>query len=179
MMDEPVYVFQTERLKLREITVADAESLLLLFEDPIAMQYFPSLRNRAETMEWIQIVQNRYETDGHGIYACILKDTDVFIGYCGLLLQRELDGSDEIEVGYGLIRDYWGKGYAAEAARGCMEHAFRTLGAPRVISLIRPENVPSIKVARRNKMRFAKTIFRFGYVHQVYTAVNPYLKLPA
>jgi [ribosomal protein S5]-alanine N-acetyltransferase len=137
------------------------------------MQYFPSTKDRTETVEWIRAMLNRYEDDGMGFYACILKDTEEFIGYCGLVLQKDVDGSDEMEVGYGLIRRYWHHGYATEAAKACMEHAFAHLGAKSVISLIRPENIPSINVARRNQLTFVKTVFRFGYPHGVYGAKSP------
>lgn len=167
------WILETPRLYLRRIGLEDTDPLLLLFEDPVAMQYFPATKDRTETREWIRAMLDRYERDGTGFYACILKDTDAFIGYCGLLFQKDVDGVDETEVGYGLIRKYWGHGYATEAAKACMEHAFNRLGAKRVISLIRPENIPSIHVARRNDLTYLKTIFRFGYPHHVYVAKSP------
>jgi [ribosomal protein S5]-alanine N-acetyltransferase len=169
-MGSRALILETQRLYLRKFTLEDTDDLLLLFEDPVAMQYFPSTRNREETREWIQAMLNRYETDGMGFYACILKDTEEFIGYCGLVLQKNVDGDDEIEVGYGLIRKYWHRGYATEAARACMDHAFKHLGAERVISLIRPENISSVNVARRNQLSFSKTVVRFGFTHRVYAA---------
>ncbi|MBU4002645.1 MAG: GNAT family N-acetyltransferase [Proteobacteria bacterium] len=166
-------VLETPRLYLRKITLEDTDSLQLLFEDPVAMQYFPGTKDRAETGEWIHTMRSRYESDGMGFYACILKDTEEFIGYCGLLLQKDVDGTDETEVGYGLIRKYWHQGYATEAAKACMEHAFNHLGAKSIISLIRPENINSINVARRNHLTFVKNVVRFGHPHRVYGAKSP------
>lgn len=167
------WILETPRLFLRKIRLEDTDALLELFEDPVAMQYFPAIKDRAETREWIQAMMDRYERDGIGFYACILKDPEAFIGYCGLLIQKDVEGVDETEVGYGLVRKYWGHGYATEAAKACMGHAFHRLGAKRVISLIRPENTPSIHVARRNGLTYLKTVLRFGYPHQVYGANRP------
>jgi RimJ/RimL family protein N-acetyltransferase len=81
---------------------------------------------------------------------------------------QEVDGVDELEVGYHFKTNHWGNGYATEAARGCMEYAFNQLGRRRIISMIRPENIPSRRVAERNGLRIDKQIFWRGYDHYVY-----------
>jgi len=68
------------------------------------------------------------------------------VGDCGLVIQ-EVDGIEELEVGYHFNRKYWGRGFATEAARACMDYAFERLGRRRVISMIRPDNAPSRRVA--------------------------------
>ena len=169
-MNPEQILIQTDRLSLRPITQDDADDLMDLFSDPVAMAYFPNIKSRQETMVWIDSVLNRYQTDGYGFYACILKDSGLFIGYSGPLLQRNVDGRDEIEIGYGLIRKYWHHGYATEAAKACMDYAFDHLGAKRIISLIRPENQASVRVAQRNNLTVEKNVSRFGYNHLVYVS---------
>ena len=169
-MNPEKILIQTDRLYLRPITHDDADDLMDLFSDPVAMAHFPTIKTRRETMVWIDSVLNRYQTDGYGLYACILKDTGLFVGYSGPLLQRDVDGRDEIEIGYGLIRKYWHHGYATESAKACMEYAFDHLGANRIISLIRPENQASVRVAHRNNLAAEKSVFRFGYNHLVYVS---------
>ena len=97
----------------------------------------------------------------------LLRDTDQLIGDCGCTLQ-EVEGRNEIEVGYHVRRDLWGKGYATEAAQACMEYAFTKLGVKRVISMIRPENAPSRRVAEKNGLTCEKVVFWRGYEHCIY-----------
>ena len=97
----------------------------------------------------------------------VLKTSGEVIGDCGLVTQQ-IEGRPELEVGYHLRRDQWGHGYATEAARGCMEYAFGTLDAPKVISLIRQENVPSRRVAERNGMKVEREVMYFGLTHLMY-----------
>ena len=81
---------------------------------------------------------------------------------------KEYQGRDEIELNYFLLPDFWGKGYATEAARACMSLAFDVLGAEKVISLIRPENVPSRRVAERNGMKIERQVMHAALPHLVY-----------
>jgi RimJ/RimL family protein N-acetyltransferase len=97
----------------------------------------------------------------------ILKSTSELIGDCGLVRQS-VDGVDEIEIGYHVRRDLWGQGYASEAARACRDHGFSTLSAERLISLIRPENVSSRRVAEKNGMTIWKEVTRANLLHYVY-----------
>ena len=170
-------ILKTNRLLLREIVNEDNAELFKLFSDPVAMQYFPSTKNEEETKEWINETLNRYEKDSIGFYICINKKTLDVIGYCGLLLQEDVDGHDEIEIGYGLLRKYWHHGYATEAAIGCKKYGFDELNLKKLISLIRPENVPSIRVAINNEMIWQKDIVRWENVHGIYAITkNEYLK---
>ena len=66
-----------------------------------------------------------------------------------------------------------GHGYATEAAAACIDYAFRTLGTTKVISLIRPENLPSCRVAERNGMKIERTIIHFGLPQLVYAVSKP------
>lgn len=93
-----------------------------------------------------------------GFFYCALQKTNEFVGICGLLQQKDVEGRDEIEVGYLFIQEYWGKGLATEAAKTCMEYGFHTLSFKRIISLIEPENIASIRVAEKNGLHKEKTI---------------------
>lgn len=165
-MSKPI--LETERLLLREITHADCEELLQIWGDADAMRLFPRVLNRQEMTEWIDRNLKRYECHGHGVWAVILKDSQQFVGDCGLVIQ-EVDGVEELEVGYHFNPKFWGRGFATEAARGCMEYAFTQLNRRRVISMVRPENLPSRRVAERNGLKIEKEIFWRGYQHYVYS----------
>ena len=160
-------VLETPRLLLREFTPADANALETVLGDPVTMQYYPAAFDRKGIEEWIGKNIGRYQRDGHGLWALMLKDSGELIGDCGCTLQ-EVEGMNHIEVGYHVRRDLWGRGYATEAARACMEYAFAQLGAARVISMIRPENLQSRRVAEKNGMTCEKVIFWRGYDHCIY-----------
>ncbi len=164
-MNEPI--LETERLILRQISHDDLDELLQIWGDAETMSLFPKTLNRQEMSEWIDRNLKRYEDFGHGIWAVILKADGVFVGDCGLVIQ-EVDGVQELEVGYHFNKRFWGQGFAAEAARGCMDYAFNQLNRRRIISMIRPENLPSQRVAQRNGLKIEKEIFWRGYLHCVY-----------
>lgn len=160
-------ILETGRLVLREFTLQDADALEGVLGDPVAMQYYPAALDRKGVEEWIKRNTDRYGRDGHGLWALLLKDSGELIGDCGCILQ-EVEGKNEIEVGYNVRRDLWGNGYATEAAQACMNHAFAKLGARRVISMVRPENVRSRRVAEKNGMTCEKIVFWRGYDHCIY-----------
>ncbi|HAU0297535.1 TPA: GNAT family N-acetyltransferase [Legionella pneumophila] len=170
-------VFETDRLFFRKITMMDVENLQKIFSDPITMQYYPKIFNIEETKAWIQRVLNNYDKHGAGLWACHLKSTDEFVGQCGLFFQPNIDGQDEVEIGYLFVRKFWHQGLATEAACGTMNYAREKLGYKRLISLIRPENIPSRRVAGRNGFVPEKEITYKGYKHLVYVnepnASNP------
>jgi [ribosomal protein S5]-alanine N-acetyltransferase len=161
-------ILETERLSLREITSDDLDDLLEIWGDPEAMRHFPRVLDRQAMLEWVGRNQRRYEQYGHGLWAAHLRGERGLIGDCGLVFQ-EVEGVEELEVGYHFNRKYWGRGFAAESAQACLNYAFERLGRRRVISMIRPENVPSRRVAERNGLRIEKEFFWRDYRHYVYS----------
>jgi len=131
------------------------------------MQHYPKKFSRADAEEWIERNLRRYDEHGFGLFAVVLRHSDELIGDCGAISQI-VDGKTELEVGYHFRRDQWGHGYATEAARACMVFAFRRLGAEKVISLIRPENTPSRRVAERNGMTIERQVVHTALPHLVY-----------
>lgn len=160
-------ILETERLLLRHLEPEDADAIYEIIGDPIAMQYYPRSFTRDDAVTWIHRNRQRYEDDGFGLCAVVLKSENAVIGDCGLTLQT-VEDLPELEVGYHFQRKHWGRGYATEAARGCMKLAFEQFGAGKVISLIRPENVASRRVAERNGMKIERQIMRAGLPHLVY-----------
>lgn len=138
-----------------------------LLGDPIVMKHYPHPMDRAEAQQWIERGLARYERDGCSFYALESLATGEFLGQCGILIQ-EVEGVNETEVGYLLLRKYWHKGYATEAARACLEFAHSERKAERVISLIVPENVPSQNVARRLGAVIEKQIIKWDLPHDVW-----------
>jgi len=159
-------VLKTSRLILREFVPGDADALARVISDPETMRFYPSPFDRAEVEEWIARNIRRYRANGYGLWAVDLKATGEMIGDCGITLQ-EVDGEHLPEIGYHLRRDLWGQGLATEAALACRDYGFRVLEADLLISLIRPENVASGRVAERNGMKVWKDTVRVGLRHCV------------
>ncbi len=159
-------MIETERLILRSLTRDDVDVIFAIIGDPLTMQYYPRTFTREDAVEWIERNLRRYE-NGHGLLAIVLKGSSEMIGDCGLARQ-EVEGEEMLEVGYHLHRDHWGHGYATEAARACMDYGFRELGAGKIVSLIRPENTPSRRVAERNGLRVERTVTHSGLPHLLY-----------
>lgn len=149
---------ESERLVTRFLTMDDAATWMPYFANKenskfidIAGDQLPAQRAQA----WMEFCLKRYRESRYGLQALVLKDTGEMIGQCGLLLQ-EVDGLPELEIGYHLLLPYWGKGYAAEAARLFRDYAFGNNMAPYLVSIIHPGNTASKKVAMRNGMTLWK-----------------------
>jgi [ribosomal protein S5]-alanine N-acetyltransferase len=160
-------ILQTERLTLREFVPQDVDALAWLLSDPHTMRFYPAPLDRAGVLEWIDRNRRRYADMGHGLWAMILNSTGELIGDCGLTRQN-VDGVAEIEIGYHVRRDHWGKGYAPEAARACQNYGFAKLNVERLISLIRSENMPSRRVAEKIGMKIWKQVIWRELAHVVY-----------
>ncbi|HEY6272009.1 MAG TPA: GNAT family N-acetyltransferase [Terriglobales bacterium] len=160
-------ILETQRLILRRFVAGDAVALAAVLGDSVAMEFYPAALDRKGVENWIEKNIGRYRRDGHGLWAMLLKDVNLLIGDCGCTLQ-EVEGQHEVEVGYHVRRDLWGHGYATEAARASMEYGFTLLGARRVISMIRPENLRSRRVAEKNGMMSEKIIRWRDYDHCIY-----------
>jgi [ribosomal protein S5]-alanine N-acetyltransferase len=162
-----VTVLETERLYLRELQPSDADDLFEILGDPQTMAFYPSPKTREETDAWIAWSRGSYAERGFGLWASVLKSDGALVGDCGLTVQS-VDGEGFVEVGYHLNKRLWHRGYATEAAVACRDHAFETVGVGRLIALIRPENEPSWRVARRLGMSVWRRTERAGLAHDVY-----------
>jgi RimJ/RimL family protein N-acetyltransferase len=165
---------QTGRLRLRPFRIGDVEELHGVLGDPEAMQWYPAPFTLEETESWVRTNLDRYRRDGTGLWAIEDRATGEFLGDCGLVHQL-VDGVDEVEVGWHVKRSRWGQGIAPEAGGACRDRAFNDLGLDRIISLIRPENVQSRRVAAKLGMAVEKeTAFgSHGWKHFVYALHAP------
>jgi RimJ/RimL family protein N-acetyltransferase len=160
-------ILETERLLLREFVTEDGDALALVLSDPETMRYYPTTLDRAGVAAWIERNRRRYADAGHGLWAMVLKSSGEVVGDCGLTRQT-VDGTDEIEIGYHVRRDLWGRGYAAEAACACRDYGFARFPVDRLISLIRPENLPSRRVAEKTGLSLWKEVMWRDLPHCVY-----------
>lgn len=150
----------------------DYEALCRILKDDEAMYAYEGAFSDQEVQEWLDRQRERYENDGFGLWAVIRKDSGQMIGQCGITMQDYREGQ-VMEVGYLFEKEYWGQGYATEAAVACREYAFNELNAEEVYSIIRDTNIPSQKVALRNGMDCRDTIIKqyrgFMLPHLIYS----------
>lgn len=131
------------------------------------MRFYPAPFDRSGVQNWISRNVGRYAKNGFGLWAAVLKSTGEVIGDCGLTVQN-VDGVDEVEIGYHTRRDLWGQGLATEAARACRDYGFAQLPAGRLISIIRPENLASRRVAEKNGLTVMKEVLWANLPHLIY-----------
>jgi ribosomal-protein-alanine N-acetyltransferase len=160
-------VLETPRLLLRQLRIGDLDAMRSYLGDPKTMLHYPAPFSREFVQEGIRKNLARYEEYGYGLLGVVLKQSGQLIGDCGLVWQ-DLDTGAELEVGYHFRRDHWNHGYATEAARACIEFAFEHTNVDHVISLIRPENLASSRVAEKNGLRISRQITWNGLLHEVW-----------
>ncbi|MEM7257531.1 MAG: GNAT family N-acetyltransferase [Pseudomonadota bacterium] len=158
-------IIETERLRLRSFALSDYEALCVLFADSEVMKSSMSGTKTSEEVSAWLIEQVERRGDGIELQAVERKDSTCVIGYCGLSEFSNTDGKVEIQIGYRLIRQYWGNGYATEAAGVVRDFAFTVLSVNRLVALIEPINVRSIAVARKIGMVYEKEVLLEGYDH--------------
>jgi RimJ/RimL family protein N-acetyltransferase len=161
-------VLETKRLSLRHLALNDVDNLLGIFSDPDAMRYYSATKGRKETIDWINWNIKSYIDHGFGLWAVMRKDTSAFAGQCGLIMQRNVDGRDEVEIGYSFLREQWNHGFATEAAIACRQLGFTDFNLTHLVSLIDSENRASKRVAQKVGMLWEKEIDRWGKRIQVY-----------
>lgn len=163
---------ETERLYLRKMTQEDFADLSKHLQDPEVMYAYEHPFSDIEIQEGIDKQLQRYEEDGFGVLAVILKESGELIGQCGLSMQP-CEGRKLPEIGYIFQKEYWGKGYATEAATACKKYAFEELGIKEVYSLIKEDNIASQNVELRNGMsvvgRFSKDYSGVAVPHLIFS----------
>jgi RimJ/RimL family protein N-acetyltransferase len=143
-------ILETNRLILRHQVLDDLDNLFALYCDPDVSRYIPDVpRNYEEAREELEWHMNGHPKHPElGLWATIHKETNKFIGRCGLL-PWTIDGQNEVEVA-------WGQGLGTEAAQAILDYGFEKLNLSRLICLIDEENLASIKVAEKIGMNFEK-----------------------
>lgn len=161
----------TKRLRFRELAQDDLDFVAAMLADPEVMRYYPRVYTRDEAREWILRQRRRYHEDGHGLWLVLARLTGMPVGQVGLV-EQQVDGRSESEVGYLIQRAFWRHGLATEASRAVRDWAFDVLGRERVIALIRPENGPSQGVARKLGLRVVERCQHGGFEHDVWAVTR-------
>jgi RimJ/RimL family protein N-acetyltransferase len=158
---------ETERLLLRPFRNEDHAAYAAMCADPEVMKFLGTgvTQNAAEAWRAMASMLGHWQLLGYGMFAAEVKATGELAGRVGFL---DPPGWPGFELGWVLGREHWGKGYAIEGARACLDYAFGPLRRERVISLIRPANERSIRVAERLGERLAGEVELLGGTALVY-----------
>lgn len=147
-------MLETDRLYLRPLDETDIDAIFAMRRDAEIMRFIrPPQTRRAESLNWIRLISEKWQTEKIGFCGVIEKETGNLIGWCGLWRLKE---TGEVEVGYAIVKDFWGRGFATEAAKKMLEYGFNTLGLERIVAVAHPENQPSQNVMKRLGMRFVR-----------------------
>jgi RimJ/RimL family protein N-acetyltransferase len=166
---------ETDRLCLRLFEESDLDAYAEMCADAEVMKYLGGVTmSRAEAWRNMATVLGHWHLRGFGLWAVEEKASGEMAGRVGCWRPEGWPG---LEIAWTLRRAFWGRGYATESARAALSVAFGELRQTRVISMIHPENQPSIRVARRLRMRLEGRTLLLGHEVEVYgirrTAIVP------
>jgi RimJ/RimL family protein N-acetyltransferase len=138
----------TQRLILRELRATDFDAYAQMCNDPEVMRYIGTGKplSRSESWRNMAMIVGHWQLRGYGMWAVEQRQSSEMIGRIGCW---QPEGWPGFEIGWSLRRAYWGRGLATEGAKAAIDYAFQELKQSHVISLIRPENVASIRVAQK------------------------------
>ena len=155
-------ILETNRLVLREFTVADAEFILKLLNEPSYLKFIgdKGVRTVADAQTYLTNGPiTSYQKNGFGVYLTALKENDTPVGMCGLIKR---DGLLDVDIGYAFLPAYWGKGYASEAAEATMVYGKMKLGLERIVGITAVTNQGSINVLQKIGLKFERMIILPG-----------------
>lgn len=177
LSDGVIPQLENERLVLRALEPSDLDAYAAMYGDSAVMRYIENGRplDRAAAWRSMAVHLGHWRLRGYGQWALVERASGELVGRAGLW---HPEGWPGLEVGWLLARRHWGRGFATEGARAALAHAFDVVGAERVISVIRPDNTPSIRVAERLGERYERTIDLRREPAHVY-AVGPHQWLTA
>jgi RimJ/RimL family protein N-acetyltransferase len=149
---------ETARLQLRKLTHDDAAFIVALVNEPafianIGNKHARDIEGAIRYLDAGPLAS--YARHGHGLLHVSLKDGGEAIGICGLLKR---DGLDDADVGFALLQQHWGQGYAAEAAAACLTDGYGRLGLPRIVGITKPDNIGSQRVLEKIGLVFERMV---------------------
>ncbi len=156
-MKEP-YIFQSERLGFRNWIQSDVLNMSTINADPKVMEFFPVIATHQQTEAFVKRMQEQFEQKGFCYFAVDRLDIGEFIGFIGISEQTyESNFTPCVDIGWRLAQKQWGKGYATEGAKRCLEYAFNELGLVKIMSVCPEVNKHSEVVMQKIGMRKVKT----------------------
>lgn len=174
-------VVETERLILREILPTDVDGLFNLDSDPEVHRYLGNkiVKDKDQIVDLINFIRQQYIDNRIGRWAIIDKENNDFMGWSGLKFVTEITNNHNnyFDLGYRLIKKYWGKGIATEAALASLEYAFNKLNTDEVFAMADCENSASNKILKKVGFHFIETFKLDGITHNWYKITKKNFKI--
>ena len=147
-------VIETERLYLKEFSLADAESMFALNLEPEVLKYTgdSAFISVEEARDFIENYK-QYQLYGFGRWSAFIKDNGEYIGWCGLKYSED---KNECDVGFRFFKKHWKKGFATESAIACVNFGFEKLQIDKIVGRAMSANFASVKVLEKIGMKFTK-----------------------
>ena len=144
------YLFKSKRLGFRNWTNEDSDEFSKLNSDEKVMEHFPKTLSKKEVGKFIDGLKKHFTENGFTYYATEIIETKEFIGMIGLAFQEyKTNFTPAIDIGWRLKRDAWGKGYATEGAKRCLEYAFNELEINKIIAVCPVKNKKSENIMKK------------------------------
>lgn len=143
-------MIETNRILLRKFLHTDVDGMFQLHSNPEVHTYLgnKTIQSKEEAASLINYIQQQYNEFGIGRWACIEKDSNKFMGWCGLKFVTEIENNQSHfhDIGYRFLPEFWNKGFAKEAAKPCVEYGFQKMGLQKIIGTCHIDNIASRKV---------------------------------
>lgn len=163
----PGEVCQDGRITLRQLVDDDLDFLAQMLGDSEVMRYWPRPLSRAEAEQWLRRQQKRYIDDGCGYWLVVDNQTRKPVGQAGVIM-TDVEGKRLPMIGYMIHRLQWRKRYGIDAAWRCIVHILHSRHEPVAYTLIRPENEPSLALARKMGMKPLRMLVHDGFEHVLF-----------
>jgi RimJ/RimL family protein N-acetyltransferase len=158
MRESAMRVLETERLVLRRLTLDDAPVILKLVNEPSWLRFIgdKGVRSLEDARRYLESGPlDMYSRLGYGLFLVETKEGGAQIGMCGLIKRDTLP---DVDVGYALFPEYWGKGYAIEAVAAVLAYGHDTHGLQRILAIVSPDNDSSIRVLTKAGLTFERML---------------------
>ena len=158
--------FTTQRLSAERLTEAHFGDIRAMDSDPQYMALLGGPRSEPDTRAYLARNLKHWDDFGHGLW--MLRDVEgQMAGRC-VLRHLDVEGTDEVELGYGFHTQYWGRGLATEIARKLLRLGREELGRPSIVAITRPDNLGSQRVLVKTGLMYERDVDYEGIPHQLY-----------
>jgi RimJ/RimL family protein N-acetyltransferase len=152
---------ETLRLQLRHLTLDDVDALYRIYSHSELFKYMSNEKALLweETRAIINSITENWQQYHFGVWAVVYKKNKQLIGTCGF---KVLENTREIQIGYLLLKSYWGHGLATEAAAAALKYGFEVAQLERIVAIAKPENIASWRVMEKVGMKYEKNAYFYN-----------------
>jgi ribosomal-protein-alanine N-acetyltransferase len=159
--------FATPRLRAERVTAAHWLDLRRMDEDERFMALLGGVRDIAGTVAYLEMNVRHWTEHGFGMWMLRDAESSAVIGRA-ILRHLDVEGVDEVEVGYGFMPEYWGRGFATEIAQACVRIGFGRLTLPSMVAITTPANLASQRVMQKAGLAYERDIIHAGIPHVLF-----------